>query len=247
MATGCQVSDADVRHPYRGPSRKDEMVNRYYDEDDMARAVAEGRHRGVIGGLWDELGTLQFEFLTSRGLLPQDRLIDIGCGSLRAGVKLVDYLDAGNYYGVDASQHLLDAGYEAELESSGLAEKMPREQLRATSTFDVGFGDVQFDIGLAQSVFTHLTWNHLRLCLQKIWPHFKPDGVFFATFFLCSDEEWPAEKSHDGGIVTKPDRDPFHYTTDHIAAAATGLPWTIDVIGAWDHPRDQRMVAFQRT
>lgn len=44
-------------------------------------------HRNYVGGLWDEIGLLQFEFLKSRGLKPHHVLVDIACGSLRAGVR----------------------------------------------------------------------------------------------------------------------------------------------------------------
>jgi hypothetical protein len=43
-------------------------ISRYYDADAITRAVAEGRHRDVIGGLWDEMGELQLDFLRANGL-----------------------------------------------------------------------------------------------------------------------------------------------------------------------------------
>ena len=49
--------------------------------------VSEGRHRDLVGGNWDLLGNLQFEFMIANGLLPCRRLLDIGCGCLRGGVR----------------------------------------------------------------------------------------------------------------------------------------------------------------
>ena len=40
----------------------------------------------AIGGLWDQMGQHQFDFLKKKGLKPQHKLLDIGCGSLRGGV-----------------------------------------------------------------------------------------------------------------------------------------------------------------
>jgi len=37
-------------------------------------------HRSYVGGQWDVLGKLQFEFLLQRGLRPDDILLDIACG-----------------------------------------------------------------------------------------------------------------------------------------------------------------------
>ena len=58
-------------------------------------------HRNWVGGGWDEIGKLQFDFLISRGLKPHHVFLDIACGSLRAGRFLIPYLDAGNYLGIE--------------------------------------------------------------------------------------------------------------------------------------------------
>ncbi len=42
-------------------------------------------HRNAIGGYWDEMGKLQYNFLLEQGLKPRQILMDIGCGSLRGG------------------------------------------------------------------------------------------------------------------------------------------------------------------
>lgn len=227
------------------------MSERYshYDAlDAMAQAVADGRHRAVIGGLWEELGALQRDFLVGQGLKPDHRLIDVGCGSLRAGVPLTDYLDAGRYYGIDISADLLEAGYEREIRPAGLAEKLPRDHLHATGAFDLsGFGQ-EFDFGIAQSVFTHMPIGRLTDCLTAVRPHFAIGGRFFATFFerpdgVPADTPVPHEP---GGVTTYSDRDPFDMTRAALDAA-TPQDWRLDVIGAWDHPRDQRMACFTRT
>ena len=57
------------------------------------RGVKKVGHRRYVGGLWDEMGRMQFEFLTSRGLQSYHTLIDVACGSLRAGVHLIPYLE----------------------------------------------------------------------------------------------------------------------------------------------------------
>jgi hypothetical protein len=44
-------------------------------------------HRAYVGGLWEEIGRLQFEFLLRHGLAPSDCFLNIACGSLRGGVR----------------------------------------------------------------------------------------------------------------------------------------------------------------
>ena len=64
----------------------------HYDAlENMKKAVADGHHREVIGGMWEELGRLQKRFLIEQGLKPDHRFLDMGCGSLRAGVPLTDF------------------------------------------------------------------------------------------------------------------------------------------------------------
>ena len=46
-------------------------------------------HREQVGGLWDEIGALQIDFLRAQGLRPGDTLLDVGCGCLRGGVHFV--------------------------------------------------------------------------------------------------------------------------------------------------------------
>src|SRR5882757_11035445 len=81
-----------------------------------------GSYRASVGALWDQLGALQFDYLVAHGLKPEHRLLDVGCGSLRGGVRFVDYLRPGNYYGLDISENLLAAG-RRELAKAGLTDR----------------------------------------------------------------------------------------------------------------------------
>ncbi len=73
---------------------------------------------------WEAQRRFQFEFLTSRGLAPSHRLLDIGCGALRGGIPLIEYLNTGRYTGIEARAAVLDEGAK-ELAESGLEHKRP--------------------------------------------------------------------------------------------------------------------------
>lgn len=224
-------------------------INRYYDPEDVAAVViAEGRHRDFVGGLWDEIGQLQLDFARRGGLQPHMRVLDIGCGCLRGGVRFVAYLDAGHYYGIDVCQELIDAGYEQELGALGLKEKLPRTNLACNGEFSAEPFGVQFDVAMAQSVFTHLPMNYLRLCLARIAPVVRPGGVFYATIFLSPPEhDWCEPRVQVPELVASyPDRDPYHYRVEDLAHCAAGLPWSWELVGDWGHPRNQLMVTFTR-
>jgi hypothetical protein len=221
-----------------------------YDSAELTReGVRKWGHRAVIGGMWDEVGTLQAEFLKSQGLQPRHTLIDVGSGSFRAGVKLIPYLDPGNYYAIDLREELLEEGYVNEIEPEKLTDRFPRRNSAATGTFDLSAFGQLFDFGIAQSVFTHMPIDGLATCLSAVAPYFQRGGRFFATVFLVPQTEAPKPfKQTPGDIVTSPDKDPFHTTSatlQDIASQAAG--WEMTVIGDWNHPRNQQMLCFVRT
>ena len=221
-------------------------TNVYYNTQAVDRAVTQGRHREIIGGMWDEVGSLQIDYLRSRGLRRDMKVLDLGCGCLRGGVKMISWLDAGNYYGVDLVQSLLDCGYDIELRDAGLQHRLPRGNLMCNADFDAtGFGTA-FDVVIAQSVFTHLPLNDLHLALDRLSDVLRPGGAFFATVFSpSSDGEWCLpHRHHPGGVETFPNKDPFHIRTADLASSVHGRDWRFDGIEGWDHPRDQRMCRF---
>lgn len=216
----------------------------YDDQAGIAAQVAAGRHRDLVGGLWDEIGCLQFEFLVARGLMPHHRLVDMGCGALRAGVHLVRYLEPGHYFGTDLNASLLEAGYEMELRPAGLAERLPRSNLVVDGSFDFGWaGPNRFDFALAQSVFTHLPMNDLRVALAKLTPAMAPGGRLFVTLFLVPDEHpFDSAFRHASGTVSRPNADPFHYWRADIDHLLQRTLWAVEWLGDWNHPRNQTML-----
>ncbi|MGB7539844.1 MAG: hypothetical protein WBM17_14975 [Anaerolineales bacterium] len=72
--------------------------------------IASTTHRERVGGLWEEIGHLQFEFNKKRGLLPGHRFLDVGCGCLRGGIHFIQYLNTGKYYVLDINSSLIEAG-----------------------------------------------------------------------------------------------------------------------------------------
>ena len=198
--------------------------------------------------MWDEIGLWQFELLTGLGLQPEHRLLDIGCGTFRGGVKFVDYLESGNYFGTDLRQELIDAGYEREIEPAGLAPKLPRENLSATGDFEAPDKSAGFDYALAVSVFTHLPWNDIRLGLVKISCLLVDRGCFVFTIFECpSDAPWSAPLRHEpGSVVSKPTADPYHYRFVDLAHAVADLPVTLQRVEFRRHPRGQVPLVMRR-
>ena len=105
-------------------------------------------------GVWPQLQQYQFNVLTRLGLEPHHSIVDIGCGPITVGLKLISYLDRGNYVGLDSLSEPLVEAYRAVVEHS-LAEKNPT--LVCSSTFGKDeLGDRQFDYVWVSQLSYHL-------------------------------------------------------------------------------------------
>ena len=217
----------------------------YEDVEAIERSVIAGRHRDVVGGLWDEIGRLQLDFLVANGLARSSKLIDVGCGCLRGGTQFISYLDDNLYFGIDSHLTLLDAGYDIELRALGLGKKLQRSNLVCNSEFNFDAFSTKFDFAIAQSLFTHMPLNQIKLCLSRLAMKMNPGGKFFATFFLVGEEHPFGEPStRTGGVTSFDAKDPYHYRFSDLAHLCHGLPWKANLHGEWGHPRGQHMVEF---
>ncbi len=182
--------------------------------------MASGKHRRRVGLRWAVMGPLQRDFLVAHGLEPHHRLLDVGCGALRAGTHFVEYLQPAHYYGIDINETLLDVGYTRELPGR-LCDKLPREHLRATDRFNCDFG-VQFDFAIANSVFTHISLNEVRLCLYRVARELvRPREGLYASHFHAPFTH-PLDASRNNGRRWTERNAFFYYRSDLKWAARWG-------------------------
>ena len=123
-------------------------------------------HRRYVGGHWEEIGRLQFDFLVSEGLKSSDVLVDVACGCLRAGVHFIPYLEPGNYLGIEKETELIRNGLEVELSEHVREERRPEVIVHRRSNFDRFSKHPTF--GIAQSLFTHLPPALITDCFVKL-------------------------------------------------------------------------------
>lgn len=222
-------------------SRDEFVLNAYARE--LSQSEIDGKvHRDFVGGLWEQVGTLQFEFLVRQGLSPDSFLLDIGCGALRGGIHFVRYLNAGHYFGLDINQSLVDAGRQ-ELKDAGLQDKNP--SILVNDLFEFELMRPSYDYLIAQSVFTHLPINHIVRCFVQARRVMHEKSILFATFFKADEPACLDEIAHSvGGVVSHYDKDPFHYSIKEFEwmAGLAGLSSTC--VGEWGHPRGQQMLSF---
>jgi SAM-dependent methyltransferase len=191
--------------------------------------------REAIGGHWEEIGRLQFDFLVRRGLKPNHRMLDIGCGMLRGGRFFIEYLEAQKYTGMDISAEALrEAG--RLVAASGFADRQPRLLLNAHRhlTFDQFPGET-FDVLLAQSVFTHLLDGHIEECFDCVRRVMSPASQFFFTAWIDESHERPT---------------PFELRQPRVLYEnlATKYGFMLeDFSHDYPHPRGQRMFRIMLT
>ena len=205
-----------------------------------------GWHRRAVGGMWEEIGQLQFEFLVGQGLRPEHYLLDMGCGSLRGGVHFIKHLEPGHYFGIDRNASLLAAG-QSELERAGVTGKRPTLATRDDFAA-VNLGQ-SFDFAIAQSLFTHLPFNSIVRCIAEVGRVLEPGGRFFATFFASPGPRLRTEPvSITSDIATNVwlDRDPYYYDPALFSWLCEGSDLVCEHYGEWGHPRSQQMLVFTK-
>jgi SAM-dependent methyltransferase len=130
--------------------------------------------------LWDVLGAAQFRLLTALGLREHHRLLDVGCGALRAGRLLMMYLNRGCYFGIEPNMWLVEDAIAGEVGREFIALKAPAFSDSADFAAD-SFG-VPFDFILANSIFSHAGPDMLEQALGKFAATLAPGGLIAATF-----------------------------------------------------------------
>lgn len=218
------------------------MWNAYDKLELNEQDIKDKKHRAAVGGMWNEMGDLQYNWFLNNGLKPENTFLDVGCGSLRGGIHFIKYLNNGNYYGIDLNQSLINAG-KIELQEQNMNKI---SNLMVNGDFEFNLFNQRFDFALAQSVFTHLPTNHILKCLINIDRVLNKGGKFYATFFENNDKFDLEEIKQDEHVTSYIDRDPFHYHFSMFEFLVDGLDLRVEYIGGWEHPRNQKMLCFYK-
>lgn len=98
----------------------------FYVDTIKGHLVGEGGTHSTLGShpIWEKHGDAILRRLVGLGLRPGDVVVDYGCGTLREGIHLIRYLEAGRYVGLDIDEPVLDAGRRL-VGQDLLAEKKP--------------------------------------------------------------------------------------------------------------------------
>jgi SAM-dependent methyltransferase len=135
---------------------------------------------GPVGHLevWEKKRDFQFQFLRSSGLQPHHHLLELGCGTLRGGLPIIEFLLEGHYWGIDVRPVALEEA-QKELAEAGLGDKRP-ELILTGDLSAVKLGRT-FELIWAFSVLPHLEDGILRSAFGCVKRHLDEEGRFLAT------------------------------------------------------------------
>ncbi|MGH2864376.1 MAG: methyltransferase [Solirubrobacteraceae bacterium] len=170
----------------------------------LGRALSAGRRRtlmltsrtsrrhALVGPpqVWEMKRRFQFEFLTSHGLQAHSRLLDVGCGTLRGGIPLIDYLDTGHYTGIEARSEVLR---EARKELAGAALEHKRPLLIHAERPSQVQLEAPVDVAWAFSVLFHMHDDIVVECLGLVARGLTEGGRFYANVSLSDSREQQGE------------------------------------------------------
>ncbi|MGD9481788.1 class I SAM-dependent methyltransferase [Streptomyces sp. TRM70308] len=196
--------------------------------DDTARdpksAVGSATHER-----WVALGQMQFDYLVRHGLAPGDRMLEIGCGNLRAGRLFIEYLEPGHYHGIDISPEILLAARQT-LIRHGLADKLPH----LTLVDDLKLAhlpDGHFTVVHAHSVFSHSPVEVIDECLAHVGRVLAPGGYFDFTYNRTLGNEHHVL------------REDFYYRTETLTALAASHGLVARPMADWEElPHQQSKI-----
>lgn len=168
---------------------------------------------------WNNVGKMQFEYLLQQKMEPCNKFLDIGCGNLRAGIHIINYLDQGNYFGTDISKNVLLSANE-NIAAYGLEGKLPH--IYITQGANLNFLPKEyFDIIHAHSVFSHLDTPSFIALLKACHSLLKADGYFDLTF----------KEGRVGGYM----KEDFYYTKQNVVDICSVSGYSVTFPEDWTY------------
>jgi len=225
----------------RTSNLSEKSIKELYSSNEYLNAYTEHTNRRVqhcpksaVGGLWEEIGTLQFEFLVQSGLKPDHSLLDIGCGTLRGGRNFINYLLKANYTGIDISIRAIESAKEL-IHSECLEPKKPTLILNKHKNLQFKMiQSMKFDYLLAQSVFTHLQAHHIEECFAYIGRIMHEKSMFYFTYNLADDIKQVGLKD-------------FKYPLSFFKCLAKKHGFNFQNLSqTYPHPRQQQMAVISK-
>ena len=152
--------------------------------------------------MYDIMGDLQTKLLINIGLKNNHSVLDVGCGSLRAGIQIIPI--AKSYTGVEPETWALKEGFKKCVDVHGI-RIIKHKKPQFHKTIDNVKG--KYDYIMLHSIFSHAPVKLIKEYLDKLKDYLKVNGKIIFTYV-------PGKQNYKGnefvypGLVT--------YKSDYI-------------------------------
>ncbi len=154
--------------------------------NEKAKRLSEESFIGFQPEDFDRGGREQFIYLLREGLHPDSKVVDIGCGVLRAGYWLIHFLNPGCYFGIEPHTGRLDMGKHQILEPEIIESKRPN--FDTNPDFNTSVFQEKFDIFLLYSIWTHAAKAGIEATLDSFVRDASPNAVFLTSYLPASEK-----------------------------------------------------------
>lgn len=173
--------------------------------------------------LWGLNGKeFHLDYLKLRGLKKNMSFLDYGCGAINSGRFFINYLNIGNYVGVDISKEAINLGKHRIIDFN-LSHKKPC-LIHLLTLNNLSLLNKKFDIVWGQSVLTHMPPGDLLLFLQKI--KFSLNQNFKIYFTFGFDKNGPVQKKFKD----------WYYNNDFLEKIGKENNYKVSFLKDWKHP-----------
>lgn len=169
------------------------------EKADLERQIASSKtlgpgaehYRAYVGppDQYDFMGATQLALLFMLGLREEHHLLDVGCGSLRAGRLMMQFLMPGRYVGIEPNSWLWKQAISKEIGEDVVRIKAPL--LIEDDSFSFSTIGRAFDFVVFQSILSHTAADLVDTPLREACKVLKDDGQ---VLFTVLDEATPAFK-----------------------------------------------------
>lgn len=138
-----------------------------------------------------EEGLAQLKLLQMEGCKPHNRVLEIGCGALIAGFPTMQYVDRGNYVGIDPNTWLIQA---SEREPSvRLVIEAKAAKFLDNSDFN---GSIlgPYDFVLSHSILSHAALWQLQQFMDKTFKVLSQGGKVVASLRLAEGNRYGSSR-----------------------------------------------------
>jgi hypothetical protein len=197
----------------------------------MSRQVQKAQNKPITPGYF-ESAAYHLDYLKSKGMRPDHRFLDYGCGLMRTGVAIMGYLEKKKYVGVDISEERFKRGAPVAAQHGFGPDYYTN--IRISDCDNPELRGMTFDIIWSHDVFCHMPPEDCRVALRTLRDCLADDGQFFMTY--SEEDRYRRGRFKD-----------FWFTRDQARAMCEDAGYKFEIMTDWrKFQPDQVMVRLTK-